>query len=274
MIPLIVSADDYALNEDIDAGILDLIRLGLLTAASCLVQSPRWPEAAKQLKPDILARADIGLHLDFTEFGQPVRHSLPMLIARAKARLLSQKSVNQSIEVQLDRFETALGRAPDYVDGHQHVHQLPQIRDGLVNALVRRYGGSAPWIRLADPAGNTLKEKIIRQLGARKLGAQARKVGLSCSDRLVGVYDFDLNEPAYRANLAHWLQQALKLAPETCALMCHPALAATSKSDHIAEARCREYGVLKTGLGGLLDQYGLTPVRGSVLAASVLTAHA
>ncbi|HEU4707683.1 MAG TPA: ChbG/HpnK family deacetylase [Methylophilaceae bacterium] len=269
-----MSADDYALNEEVDAAILDLIRHGLLTAASCLVLSPRWPEAAKQLKADILARADIGLHLDFTEFGQPVRHSLPMLIARAKARLLSQNAVNQSIEVQLDRFEKALGRTPDYVDGHQHVHQLPQIRDALVNILHRRYGDNGPWIRLADPAGNTLKEKIIRRLGARKLGIRARQAGLSCSARLLGVYDFDLNEQAYQASLTHWLEQAVELAPETCALMCHPAIAAPSKSDPIAEARRREYEVLKAGLGALLDRYGLTLARGNVLGASGRTAHA
>jgi predicted glycoside hydrolase/deacetylase ChbG (UPF0249 family) len=24
------------------------------------------------------------------------------------------------------------GRAPDFIDGHQHVHTFPQIRDGLL----------------------------------------------------------------------------------------------------------------------------------------------
>lgn len=268
MTPIILSADDYALNAEVDKAIVDLIGRGLLTAASCLVLSPRWPQAAKLLGADIRSRADIGLHLDFTEFAQPARHRLPALITRAMTRTLPHRQLRDSIEVQLDRFEQGMGDAPDYIDGHQHVHQLPQIREALFAALGRRYGGNAPWIRLANPPGKTPKETMIRLLGARKLAAKARKAGLPCSGRLLGVYGFDLDEQAYSRRLSQWLGQAVRLAPQTCALMCHPATSARQAEDPIGQARVREYEVLAREMEELLSRFGLRPVRGTGMAQS------
>src|SRR5437867_7212260 len=128
MTPLIISADDYAQSAAIDAGILALIQQQRLTATSCLTLSPRWAEAAKLITGEIRSKADIGLHLDFTQYEQPLRNSLPKLIVRTMARSLPRKAICASIETQLNHFEDALGTAPDYIDGHQHVHQLPQIR--------------------------------------------------------------------------------------------------------------------------------------------------
>ncbi|MDP3303450.1 MAG: ChbG/HpnK family deacetylase, partial [Methylotenera sp.] len=43
---LIVCADDYAQSPAIDAGIIQLIQQNRISAASCMVLSPRWAEAA------------------------------------------------------------------------------------------------------------------------------------------------------------------------------------------------------------------------------------
>jgi predicted glycoside hydrolase/deacetylase ChbG (UPF0249 family) len=274
MIPIILSADDYALNAGIDLAVIDLVRRGLLTATSCLVLSPRWKEAAKMLDADIRARADIGLHLDFTEFAQSARHTLPALIALTAGRMLQQKVLTQSIHAQLDRFEAVMGAAPDYIDGHQHVHQLPQIRDALVAILKQRYGDNAPWIRLAKPAGHHLKESIISMLGARQMSAELDKARLRHSDWLLGVYGFDLDEQAYRTRLALWLGQAAIRRSEVCTFMCHPAISAKSLGDPICEARVVEYKVLTAALGTLLNQHGLKPARGDALARHARTVDA
>ena len=83
---LIICADDFALSPAIDEGIIQLIQQNRLSAASCMVLSPRWTEAAKLIELEIRSKADIGLHLDFTEFGNAYAH--PVLIARSLLRSL------------------------------------------------------------------------------------------------------------------------------------------------------------------------------------------
>ena len=71
---LIICADDFAQSEAIDNGIIKLIEINRLSAVSCMTLSPRWHKAAKKLTPNIRKKASIGLHLDFTHFGNSISH--------------------------------------------------------------------------------------------------------------------------------------------------------------------------------------------------------
>lgn len=270
MTALIISADDYAQSPGIDAAILALIAQGRLTAASCLTLSPRWPEAASLLTAEVRSRADIGLHLDFTQYSQP-RHALPVLIARSYCRNLSAQVIRQNINGQLDRFEQALGTAPDYIDGHQHVHQLPQIRDELLHIITQRYLGRLPWLRISRPPfADGPKAVILNMLGANALSRTAHNMGLRCSDTLLGVYGFDDGAENYRHQLEAWFKAA-RTAPGNV-LMCHPATQTNAPDagtqDHIHSARLNEYQVLASpDFARLLAEYEIQPMRGN---ASIL----
>jgi predicted glycoside hydrolase/deacetylase ChbG (UPF0249 family) len=53
-----------------------------------------------------------------------------------------------SLKNQLSKFEDLLGFAPDYIDGHQHVHQFLGIGSIVIQELLSRYQGSnIPWVR-------------------------------------------------------------------------------------------------------------------------------
>ncbi|MFX7605201.1 ChbG/HpnK family deacetylase, partial [Acinetobacter baumannii] len=84
----------------------------------------------------------------FTEFS-PLRRGLWPLIGASLAHRLDASALRDEIATQCALFEDATGRAPDYVDGHQHVHQLPQIREALVEVLVARYTGRLPRLRIS-----------------------------------------------------------------------------------------------------------------------------
>ncbi|HEY8117772.1 MAG TPA: ChbG/HpnK family deacetylase [Methylophilaceae bacterium] len=270
MTPLIICADDYGQSSAIDAGIIDLITQQRLTATSCLTLSPRWLQAAKLLTHDIQKHADIGLHLDFTQFGQP-QHSLRALIVRAISHSLPRKAIQESITTQLNRFEDSLDKAPDYIDGHQHVHQLPQIRDALLEAIAQRYGNKLPWLRIASPPRHTgLKAWVIRSLGAKKLDSGARKLGLRCSENLLGVYAFDGSTESYMERLTGWLAGA-KHSDSVCVLMCHPAKPLSPGGDEINDpiyyARLREFEVFSSpDFPMLLEQYGIHLARGNTIS--------
>src|SRR5690606_16674643 len=123
------------------------------------------------------------LHLNFTEALTRPGFYLPlaMLIRRAYLRRLDVDTVRSQISRQLDAFEEVFGRARHFVDGHQHIHQLPQIREALMALLAQRYPGPArPWLRCTRAAalGTTpfryrAKAAIIQALGASKLARLA-----------------------------------------------------------------------------------------------------
>jgi predicted glycoside hydrolase/deacetylase ChbG (UPF0249 family) len=269
---LILCADDYAQSQGIDDAIIQLIQQKKLSAASCMTLSPRWHKSAKRITPAIRKQAAIGLHLDFTHFSPAVSH--PKLIALSYLRLLNKQQVTQHIHRQLDLFEKALGTPPDYVDGHQHVHQLPQIRETLIEILSKRYHGHLPWLRIARPPLNEgLKGWIIRRLGANALQQKAQKTGFDFSDCLLGVYEFRGDKTSYKHRLINWLTDAKKHESDHAAiLMCHPSTESADQ-DAIYGARLVEFDVLNNELDALLKTHQVELVQSPALKLSALTSN-
>lgn len=248
------------MSDAIDAGIVDLIARGRVSATSCLVGSPRWPEAAQRLRTLPPAQASIGLHLDLTEFGDGAR-PLGHIIAASLLRHLNRHDLRQRIDAQCALFTDAMGRAPDYIDGHRHVHQLPVVRAVLMDVLAAR--GLQPWLRVSAPpwrplTGDALKRATIRMLGAHALARCARRRALATNDRLLGIYAFDADDTRYMNLLRRWLRQL----GARSALMCHPALR-VDPADPLGHARHTEYCVLAgASFGALLREARITVVTG------------
>ena len=59
-----------------------------------------------------------------------------MTLLRAAMRgACGQKSLVIEIASQLRTFIDAFGRPPDFLDGHQHVHLFPQVRDAFLKVV-------------------------------------------------------------------------------------------------------------------------------------------
>lgn len=275
MTPLIICADDFAQSVEINAAIMALIARGILTATSCLSLSPLWPESARQLTPAVRAQADIGLHLDFTLYARPLRCSHPPLVLRSLSRQLPRQAVIDTITQQLDAFEQALQAPPDFVDGHQHVHQLPVIREALLHCLQQRFGHlppvQRPWLRISSPPpGSGFKARLIHYLGADALKQQATAAGFRVSPVLLGVYDFQGDAASYQTHWLRWARQLRQLSPPAQqsvppVLMCHPArpVPVVDASDPIAIARMIEWQVLQSAdFAAWLPMVDIRPVTG------------
>ena len=240
---LILNADDYAMDAAVDDAVLALAERGVVTAASAMVLSPRWPEAAAALSPRPI---DIGLHFDLTSpftadlYGM----RLARLIADSHARRLDKAQLRQAVEAQLDLFEEAVGRPPDFVDGHQHVHQLPGVRTALIEGLARRYGkgAGAIGVRICKPRRwRGTKAEVIAALGARRLAWLATRGGHAINSDFVGVYDFSADAQLS----ARWKRWLATLQGEAPLAMCH--IAATGPwpgDDPIRETRLKEFAWL------------------------------
>jgi predicted glycoside hydrolase/deacetylase ChbG (UPF0249 family) len=267
-----VCVDDYGLHAGINQAALELARKNRISALSCLVDGPAWGAGSDALKADA-ANVEVGLHLNFTEdFGQNiVCRPLPKLIVLAYARRLDPDAVKQDILRQFESFESAMDRPPDFVDGHQHVHQLPIIREALLEVLNERHGSRKPWLRATHapehwtnirlPFLTKFKSSLIGSLGASALSQLARKYGYSQNRHLLGVYGFDMSERRYLHNLRAWF----KGAADGDVLMCHPSLTG-SWDDPLLVARCREYRVLSGDAYSALTEWagieiGTLPLR-------------
>ncbi len=219
-----VCADDFAFDSSVCDGILQAVSAGRLSAVSCMTDAPLWPEAGRALR-DAAADVELGVHFNLIEpFGHGER-PLAEWIVRALVRAFDPAAVHAHLERQIRRFVDVIGRLPDFVDGHQHVHAFPGLR-AVVEATV---AGLQPErhvrIRAVDRFfGRTdapLKRRVIRWLA--RSGAHGSASALRMNTSFGG--DYSLSAAAdYEALFADWV----RAAPDGALIMCHPAAEAPS----------------------------------------------
>ena len=262
--PLLLCADDYGLTPGIDAAISGLVQAGRLGAFSCLSNGPAWQRDASALA-GLRSQAQAGLHFNLTE-GRPLSPALarwwpqmptlPRLLLDSHLGRLPLDAVADELAAQWQAFVAASGAAPDFIDGHQHVHHLPGVR-GLLLDWLQRQPQPTPvrsTAHLAGP-GHGLKRWVIEHSGGRALAralsrqtqTQTQPHRLPHNRLLLGVYDFGAAD--YGALMRAWLAQV----PEQGALLfCHPGRPSAGVTsslspdppDPIADARQRELAYL------------------------------
>jgi predicted glycoside hydrolase/deacetylase ChbG (UPF0249 family) len=200
-------ADDYGMSPAVNVAIRDLVVRGRINATSVMVVAPNFYRS-EAVSLNILnaseTRVAIGLHVTLTAPYQPLsRNFQPVcdgifLSKRETARhsflhLLQREMLESEISSQLQEFITAFGRLPDFVDGHQHVHLFPQIREALLsvvknvapNVWVRQCGRIGPLHkRVADGKANCARYVEQRLPPPRQPVRRARQSGLRWDVRL------------------------------------------------------------------------------------------
>ena len=232
------------MNTSIDSGILELAIQGRLSAISCMSKGASFLRDA----PSIAALpVERGLHLNLTEVQPNTRffQPLPSLIINCSLRRVNADLIKIEIEEQCDNFEMTFHQAPHFVDGHQHVHQLPVVRDVLLKVLKRRYGTDLLWIRSTcvpkpmRPSRDWAKAKLIEALGGRSLLHQCGMAGFKTNHHLLGVFDFARDNRRYLAQLDTWIG----LASPGDVIMCHPSSGADA-SDPLGRQREIEFAAM------------------------------
>ena len=238
---LTLCADDFALSPAVSRGILDLLERGRLSAVSVMSESPLWPALAAPLAAGGSA-ADLGLHLDLTEPFSPRARPLAWWLLASQARLLPRAGLGERLLRQIDRFAEHLGRLPDFIDGHQHVHAFPVIREALFEAIARRWGAAPrPYLRapdrLASAGDDRLKGRLLR-CACAGYHRRAQNLGFATPQWFAGLYSLR-PQADYPRLMAGWLAAC----PDGGLLMCHPGLYAAA-GDPIGAARAAEYRFL------------------------------
>jgi predicted glycoside hydrolase/deacetylase ChbG (UPF0249 family) len=227
-------ADDYGLAEGVNRAIRDLISRGRLNATSVMVVGAAIGRSEVAALQEVAANSPhcaIGLHATLTAPFRPLTMHFrptdgglflpfPNLLRSGLLRRLDPEMIEYELLAQLAAFKELFGRAPDFVDGHQHAQLFPGVRDAFLRAV--KEAAPAAWVR----QGGRL-EPLAGLLGAPKallldvLSAQFRKraarAGTPFNPAFAGAYDFS-KEPDF----AVLMGQFLLGMPEGGLVMCHP----------------------------------------------------
>lgn len=256
----ILCADDYAVTPEVSEGIRQLVQQKRLSAVSCMVTSPFWETEAESLAT-LRDSADVGLHFNLTLGFDQDMPSLGKLILQSISGRIDRHWVRSELHKQLDLFEKHWGTRPDFVDGHQHVHVFPGVRDTLIGELAGRYReGDRPWIRQVNPSltgHDTFIKALVLRLLARGFSRHARKNGFQLSGDFSGLYSLSPHAD-YPALMAKWL----RATSENNLIMCHPGLASKQDPDGISATRYREWQYLRSdAFSKLCQQNKVAPGR-------------
>jgi len=227
-------ADDYGISPGVNRAIRDLIERGRLNATSVMVVGPaigRDEVDALRSAASSSPRCAIGLHVTLTAPFRPLTMhfrpldggmflSFPKLLRAGLLRRLDPEIIHAELMVQLAAFSELFGRAPDFVDGHQHTQLFPVVRDAFLTAV--KQAAPNAWIRQGGG-----RQPLARRLGAPKalfldlLSAQFRRrasrADVAFNPAFAGAYDFS-RQPDFGV----LMRQFLDGLPEDGLIMCHP----------------------------------------------------
>jgi len=227
-------ADDYGMAEGVNRAIRDLISRGRLNATSVMMVGAAIGRAEAAALQDIAAsspRCAIGLHATLTAPFRPLTMHFrptdgglflpfPKLLRAGLLRRLDPEMIEYELLAQLAAFKELFGRAPDFVDGHQHAQLFPGVRDAFLRAV--KEAAPTAWVR----QGGRL-QPLAKRLGAPKalvldvLSARFRNraavAGIPFNAAFAGAYDFS-KAPDFAVLMGEFLNGL----PDGGLVMCHP----------------------------------------------------
>lgn len=204
---LIVNADDFGFTRDVNRGIIDAHRQGILSATTLMANGEAFEDAVRlaQETPSL----DVGCHLVLIQgqsllSGRELPRSWKELLQTVVKR---EFDVYSELRAQVQKVIDS-GITPSHFDTHKHTHVLPKIFSAVVR-LAREF--AVPFIRLPFDAG----WMPVRPLDAWYRG-RLKQAQLRSTDHFLG---FRLTDALTEDSFA----KALSKLPEGLTeFMCHP----------------------------------------------------
>ncbi|HEY3776471.1 MAG TPA: ChbG/HpnK family deacetylase [Rhizomicrobium sp.] len=235
---IVLCADDFGLSPGVSRGIVELLEAGRLSATSCMVNYPEFACDAKLLEP-FAGHADLGLHFSLTG-----SRSIASVALECHLRPPRLAVLQDEVERQLGKFTEVMGRLPDYIDGHQHVHVLPVVREAVISAAARvgAYVRStrepidaSMWRRPSAP------ESFYLARASRGLDRLARTAGVVTNRGFRGVRTFREKVP-----FGELFRNMIASAHDGTLVICHPGHpdSTLAERDPVQETRADEWRYL------------------------------
>ncbi|MDQ2843709.1 MAG: ChbG/HpnK family deacetylase [Acidobacteriota bacterium] len=208
---LIINADDFGFTRDVNAGIIEAHRMGVLTSATLMANGDAFDDAVRLAHET--PTLDIGCHLVLVQGNSLLSgKSLPrglgqLLLSVARGGL----DLYTEMRLQIKKILSE-GIQPTHLDTHKHTHLVPVIFRKVVR-LAAEF--RIPYVRL--PLDSTVRIAGISPSALERLyrGIAARS-GVSLTDHFRG---FRLTGSLTEQTFA----EAIRNLPDgTTEFMCHP----------------------------------------------------
>jgi len=266
---LVVNADDFGFTPDVNRGIVDAHRHGILTAATLMANGAAFDDAIRLARET--PALDVGCHLVLIgERSLVSGKPYPPTVARLLAALARREiRPYEELRAQVRRILDA-GIRPTHLDTHKHTHLAPPVLDAVARLgeefgihWVRRpfdfplnaRGGGAPALkRIASRAMGLLRRRFHRVLTRHGCRATDHFAGFRITGR------FRVPE----------LVELLACLPDgSTELMCHPGYcgeALRGARTRLKESRERELEALTAPqTRAALERHGIELVRYAAL---------
>ncbi len=236
---LIIHADDLGADEARNAGIIEAIEAGSVTAASILVNGPAFQDCIQRIASMNGRQLSFGVHLNLTE-GRPLSPGLETITGadgcfcgkqEGHRRLMNrdddalQKEIRREFAAQIQALRDA-GVRMDHLDGHQHAHIFPAAIDATIRTA-REFG--IPWMRIPEeplPARSMDRNNLLLNDEAERFCRLAAAVRIKLHGSIMKTTDhfrgFYLKGRLSLESLERTLQT---LPPGLTELMVHPGMA-------------------------------------------------
>jgi predicted glycoside hydrolase/deacetylase ChbG (UPF0249 family) len=141
---LIFNADDFGFTRDVNEGIVEAHRTGVLTATTLMANGDAFEHAVACARDT--PSLDVGVHLVLVQ-GQSIAtpgRALPATLQDlARALLRREIAVYDEAAAQVRRI-VAAGIRPSHIDTHKHTHLFPPVLEALAR-VAKEFG--IPWVR-------------------------------------------------------------------------------------------------------------------------------
>lgn len=266
---LIVNADDFGMSVEINKGIEEAHRNGIVTNASLLANRDGFEDALSRIKDN--PKLGIGAHLNvfrgksleahkyITDQNGNFWKSIPVFVLRFlmfRAKFL--REIEKEFEKQILKLKEN-GVEISHLDTEKHVHIIPSVME-IVVRLARRY--DIPAVRFPNEKLASVffcKPSLSQALKAfgsfffgRKNLSILKKSGVYYSDHFAGML---LSGSYSNENFENFLRE---IKPGVTELSCHPGYSTQEIHGYIDKSREDELGVLTDGgLDEILDKLGI-----------------
>lgn len=239
---LVVNADDLGISENIDTGIIDAHKNGIVTSASIFLNYDYLPQTLEALSE--VKHLDVGPHINLT-WGKSLTESssltrngeflggIKQLFLSSWTGKLNYSEVLKEIEAQLARFSDS-GLTSTQLNTHQHIILVPQVAAAIAE-LAPRFGYH--WIR-----------SPFEVLGFKKISGlvlNSYAAGLYFWKKLVRTHNIAGVLYAGHIDEDFLEKMIISLKPGICELVCHPAKPDTGKNDNLRKNRLGETRVIE-----------------------------
>ena len=259
---LVINADDFGFTTDVNQGIVESHRRGILTAATLMANGDAFDDAVRLARET--PSLDIGCHLVLVGGTSLVtRKPFPATVGQLLRALVAREiRPYEELSAQVRRICEA-GTGPTHLDTHKHTHLAPPVLDAVAR-ISEEFGipwvrrpfdfpvsaarGATPWLqRFASSSLSLLRRRFHRVL---------QRHGCRTTDHFAG---FQITG---RFRTAELVKLLAVIPAGSTELMCHPGRCGPSLQNartRLKESREQELEALVAReTRDAVERYGIT----------------